>query len=190
MTLKEILEDNQSNKIFEDCVGKSFHKYKIFRYMDKEEFYQECCIYTMERIHKYNSNGCSLKSYLYKIMTWCAMQQYNNAHGHSETISKVNIENTSLRLDDIAKDGVGGESYGSYIEDYKVNIEEQVLNRITVEEIPKSDVLTEKQKIVVQHLIEGKSNSYIAKELNCSESNIRNLILKIRKNLLQNYSLS
>lgn len=189
MTMYEILENNQTNKLFEDCVNKSFFKYKLFRYMDKEEFYQECCIYTMERIHKYNSNGCSLSSYLYKIMTWCAMQQYNKAHGHSDDFSKHEEQKKYLRLDEVISDEVGADTVGSYIKDDSVNVEETIINRITLTELPHIETLTEKQKIVVECILEGKPNFQIAQLLNCSESYVRNLIVRIRKKLLQEYTL-
>jgi RNA polymerase sigma factor (sigma-70 family) len=189
MTLNEILENKEFNKIFEDCVGKTFHSYKMFSYIEKDDFYQECCIYAMPRLLNYDSEKCSLKSYLYSILTCCAKQCFKNVNGHSKKISKLDIENKSLRLDEVSKSSEGGvETIGSFIKDGKISIEDRVINKMTLEELPNVDTLTPHQKFIVKSLIEEESMYNIACMLNCSESNVRNLIVKIRRKLVKKYT--
>ncbi len=193
MTLNEIFENKKYTDIFEDCVVKTYNKYRMFNYYEQDDFYQECCIYTIPRLLNYDSSKCALKSYLYNIVTCCAMQVFKNVNGHSKKISKIQIERDSLKLDDTSRTSSGnysGEPNSTFIKDDKLNLEDMVINKIVLEELPNLKTLTERQRIVVECLIEEKTLNYISELLDCSESNVRNLIVKIRKKLVKNYKVS
>lgn len=187
MVLNDILINDKLNKFFNSCIGKTFTRYKLSSIMDMDDFYQESCIFIMNRIHNFDNNKSSIKTYLPLLIMTCGKRCIEKANGQSKEYSKIDFENNLLSLDTQYGNESDTNNLLNTLSDKNNDLEIESINRLLIEDILQSGILSKRQQEILKLMVKGYTQTDISKILKCSPMNINIHFKNAKKRILINY---
>lgn len=164
MTLQEILDNKDLNTMLYKYIHKAYKQYNMRYYMEQEDFEQEMLLFFTKYLHKYDKNKGSISTFLYQGIYLHTCRQFQKINGRAK-IKRTDIELISLNTE--LTDEIGKVyQLGERINDKKVNVERDALDKAISEEILELFSDNKKKQDIVELLLKGESKSNVSKILN------------------------
>lgn len=185
MTLNEIMGNEKLLKFLENCIGKTYNKYSLFKMVDIDDFKQDTYLFIMKRIKNFDDEKASIKTYIPLLVISSARAYIQKAKGQSTNYNRLEIENSQTRLDNTFQYNEGEESLYNFISDGK-DLESDIINNLTIHEIINSNYLNDMQKNILRLMLKGNTITRIAEILECSQANIHRHFKNAKNKILIN----
>lgn len=185
MILENILNDEKLNKLLEDSISKTYYKYiwnnsYLRDLIDKDDFTQECYIFLMKHIQTFDNEKSSLNTYIPMVVVSSAKNQIRTIKRN-----KRELMNNSVSLSiEINHESSNNNTLETFISDEKTNLEIDSINNIYIEEILKSEILSELERKILVLLLKEYSCEDIGKILNYSRRYMSKKCIDIRRKLV------
>jgi RNA polymerase sigma factor (sigma-70 family) len=185
MVINEIFENENLNTLLDESIRKTYAKFKLHIIIEKEDFEQEVYLFIIDRIKMFDDSKSSIRTYLPLLIMSCARRCIQTANGQSKNYNKLEFENSHLRLNDCYSNNLESDDkeFGTFVSsDY--NLEEETINKITLEQILTMDNLSEKQIEIIKLKLSGLTEDSIANIMGCSQSGIQKSFKRARQKIV------
>lgn len=180
MNLETILNDKELNKMLESYININYSRYKIYVFLEKDEYCQEIYLYLLQHLYKFDENKSCISTYLYKCIATCSLNlaRRQKAIKRGGSCNDISL-NVPLELEDTHK-----HEFIEYIQDDTINIENTIIEmdrNLTKYVFEKCK--DETTKIILTYILEGYSYKQIGDKLFYSKATIYRKMAELKKAL-------
>jgi RNA polymerase sigma factor (sigma-70 family) len=187
MDINYILENEELKKYLSDSIGKTYHRFKLYKAVEFEDFSQDCYIEVLKKIRLFEETKSNIKSYITLIVMSMAKMEIKKATGKIKIDGKNKLE---IKLNTLSFDY-------SYSEDEENsnNAFESIIgnnvdydNKILIEEIMKMNNLSNFQKDIFKLFYKGYNCREIGKILDRDINTVYKSFYSMKNKILRKYS--
>jgi RNA polymerase sigma factor (sigma-70 family) len=189
MDINYILENEELKKYLSDSIGKTYHRFKLYKAVEFEDFSQDCYIEVLKKIRLFEETKSNIKSYITLIVMSMAKMEIKKATGKIKIDGKNKLE---IKMDTLSFEYTYNEddrSSRNYNNNFESLIGDNVDydNKILVEEIMKMDNLSEFQKDIFKLFYKGYNCREIGKILDRDINTVYKSFYAMKNKILRKY---